>query len=109
MTSSRGAARAAILLGALAALAIPGGVAASRVTSFTLLRCLYVAVPVAVLLGILAVGAARRARLALERSLRPERRTGVRWARVVAWLGLYVGLTGAVALAVYGLLRFAQG
>ena len=34
-----------------------------------------------------------------------------RWfgaARIVAWAGLYAGLTGVLALAVYGVLRWAQ-
>jgi hypothetical protein len=99
-----------VLLGVLAVAAIPAGVAAARYTSgLRLLETLYVAVPVAVVLGILAVGASRRARFALARSVRAERGGAVRTARFVAWLGLYAGVTGALALAVYGLLRFAQG
>ncbi len=109
MRSSSGAARAAIVLGALAVLAIPAGVAvAQRSGQLRLLAALYVAVPVACFLGILAVGASRKARFALTRSLHPERRRIVRLGRLVAWLGLYAGITGALALAVYGILRFAQ-
>jgi hypothetical protein len=108
MRSSRGAARAAIFFGALAVLAIPGGVLASRETTFTLIRCLYVAVPVACLLGLIAVGASRRARFAAAQSIRPVRSGPVRTARLVAWVGLYIGITGALALGVYAVLRLAQ-
>jgi hypothetical protein len=109
MRSNRGAARAAIFFGALAVLAIPAAVVVSRQTTAGLLRSLYVAVPVAAALGLIALACSRRARFAADRSVRPDRPRIVRVARVVAWLGLYAGVTGALALAVYGLLRFAQG
>ena len=109
MRSSSGPARVALLLGALAILAIPAGVAAAQLLSgVSLLQGLYVSVPAAFVLGLLAVVASRRARFALTRSLRPERRRLVRAARVVAWAGLYAGVTGALALGVYGVLRWAQ-
>ena len=110
MTSNRAAGRAAILLGALAIAAIPVGVVAAQMSSrLRLLETLYVVVPVAFVLGVLAVGASRRARFELERRVRPGGRGLVRAARVVAWIGIYVAVTGALALGVYGLLRFAQG
>jgi hypothetical protein len=109
MRSNRGTARAAIFFGALAVLAIPVAVVVSRQTAAGLLESLYVGVPVAAGLGLIALALARRARFAAERSVRPERPRIVRVARVVAWLGVYAGVTGALALAVYGLLRFAQG
>jgi hypothetical protein len=109
MRSSSPAARAAILLGLLALAAIPAAVAASQYTSgLRLLESLYVAVPAAVVLGLLALGASRHARHVLARSLHPERRRLVRAARVFAWLGAYAGVTGALALGVYGILRWAQ-
>ena len=109
MRSSSGPARVALLLGALAVLAIPAGVAAAQFLSgVSLLRGLYVSAPVALVLGLLAVLASRRARFALSRSLHPERRRLVRTARIVAWAGLYAGVTGALALGVYGVLRWAQ-
>jgi uncharacterized membrane protein YfcA len=109
MTSSRPTARTAILCGALAVAAIPIGVVAAQASPrLRLLETLYVVVPVALVFGVLAVASARRARFALERSVRPEPRGAVRMARVLAWCGLYAGVTGALALAVYGLLRFAQ-
>jgi hypothetical protein len=108
MRSSKRAARAAIFFGALAVLAIPAGVVASRETTVTLVRALYAAVPVSCVLGLLAVAASRRARLAFAQSIRPEPRSRVRAARLIAWLGLYVGVTGALALGVYAVLRAAQ-
>jgi hypothetical protein len=108
MRSSRRAARAAIVFGALAVLAIPAGILASRETTVTLVRSLYASVPAACLLGLIAVGAARRARANAGLSIRPERRGPLRTARFLAWLGLYVGVTGALALGVYAVLRLAQ-
>jgi hypothetical protein len=109
MRSSRRPARAAILLGALAVLAIPAATAAAQfLNGVRLLHALYVGVPVACALGLLAVGASRRARFALAQSLHPEHRALVRTARIVAWAGLYCGITGALALGVYGILRWSQ-
>jgi hypothetical protein len=107
MRSNRGAARAAVVLGALAVLAIPAGVLAAQLSGrLRLLETLYVVVGVAAVLGLLAVWAARRARLSAARTLSAA--GGVGFARVVAWSGAYAGLTGALALAVYGILRWAQ-
>ncbi len=108
MRSSSGPARVAIVLGALALVAIPAGVVAAQTTRLRLLETLYVVVPAAVVLALFGLLAARRSRLALARSLRPERRGLVRAARVLAWAGTYAGVTGALALAVYGVLRWAQ-
>jgi hypothetical protein len=108
MRSSKTPARTAIVLGLLAFLTIPATIAAAQFTSLRLLESLYVAVPGAVVLALLALLAARRSRLALARSLRPERRRLVRTAAVVAWAGTYAGVSGALALAVYGVLHWAQ-
>ena len=109
MRSSRVAARAAVLLGAVAVAAIPAGVAAAQVSSsLRLLETLYVVVPTALVLGLLAVASARRARFAAARSVRPGAAGPVRAARILAWAGLYAGVTGALALGVYGILRWAQ-
>jgi hypothetical protein len=109
MSSSRRAARAAVVFGALAVIAIPAAVFGSRLLGgVTLLRALYVAVPAACLLGLIAVASARRARLAAARSVRPDDVGPGRLARWLAWAGLYVGITAALALAVYGALRWAQ-
>jgi hypothetical protein len=107
MRSSRGAARAAVVLGALAVLAIPVGVLAAQLSSqLRLLETLYAVVAAAMVLGLLALYAARRARLNAARTLSAA--GGVGFARVAAWAGAYAGITGALALAVYGILRWAQ-
>ena len=105
MSSSR-TARAAVVFGTLAIVAIPAGVVAAQFLSgVALLRALYVAVPVACALALVAVTCARRARFTAARSVRGG---SARTARLVAWAGLYAGVTGALALAVYGALRWAQ-
>jgi hypothetical protein len=97
---------AAKLLGALAVVAIPAAVAASRWTSgISLLQSLYVAVPASFVLALAAIAAARRARFARARSVVAK---GGRWGTILAWAGLYVAVTGGMALAVYGALRAAQ-
>ena len=107
MRSKRRAARAAVLFGALAVLAIPAGVVAAQLSAqLRLLETLYVAVAAAVVLGLSGLYAARRARLNAARTLSAA--GGVGFARVVAWAGAYAGVTGALALAVYGILRWAQ-
>lgn len=109
MSSSKRTGSAAVLFGALAVLAIPAAVFGARlVNGVTLLRALYVSVPAACLFGLIAVISARRARLAAARSVRPDAVGPGRFARWLAWTGLYVGITGALALAVYGALRWAQ-
>ena len=108
MSSSSRGAGVAVFFGALAWLAIPVAVILSRYTSWVrLLESLYVAVPVSCGCGLIAVVGLRRARFAAARSVRDESGPG-RIARFLAWGGLYVGITGALALAVYGLLRAAQ-
>ena len=109
MPRSDRAARAAAFLGALAVLAVPAAVFGARLShGLTLLRSLYAGVPAACVLGLAAVVAARRARFASARSVRPDATGPIRLARVLAWTGLYVGVTAALALGVYGALRWAQ-
>ena len=106
MSSSKASARAAIFLGALAVLAIPAGIAASRFhAKLTLLESLWFSVPLAALLALAGIAAARRARFAAARSVQPRR---LRLARFLPWLGLYAAAVGGLALAVYGLLRLAE-
>jgi undecaprenyl pyrophosphate phosphatase UppP len=108
MRSSKTAARAAIVLGVLAVATIPVGVLAAQLSSkLRLLETLYVVVPAAFVLGLLALLAARRARLKAARSVTAGAGP-LRTARIVAWAGAYAGVTGALALAVYGVLRWAQ-
>jgi hypothetical protein len=98
-----------VLLGALAVLAIPASVLlAQSLASVTLLRALYVGVPVSVALGIVSFLASRRARFVAARSVDPRSAGPIRTARLFAWAGLYAGVTGALALGVYGALVWAQ-
>ena len=96
-----------MLAGLLGVAAIPGAVAASRyLPDVRLLEALYGAVPAAFLLGLVAVAAGRRARRRQLLSLGPvagER--AARAGRLLALLGLYLGCTGALALAFYAVLR----
>src|SRR5436190_20737288 len=99
------ASKLGVVLGILAALAIPGSVAAAQFLSgVTLLHALYVGAPVSVALGLLALLCARRARLAATRSVRPVRSGRLRAVRITAWTGFYVGLVAALALGFYGVL-----
>jgi hypothetical protein len=103
--SSSNAARAGVLLGALAVAAIPAGVAAAWYSaSLALVRALEIAVPAAFVLGLAAAAVVRRARYRLERSVARHGERTVTVARLLAWSGLYVGATGAIALGFYGLL-----
>jgi hypothetical protein len=103
---ARTAARVAVVLGALAVLAVPVAVvAAQQVGHLTLLHALYYAVPVAIVLGLLAVVVARRGRIAASHSVFAARSGPHRAARVLAWLGVYAGVTAGLAIAVYWVLR----
>jgi hypothetical protein len=105
-TSSNGAAYASILLGALAVLAVPAGVVASRVLEDV--RLLVIAVPVAFVLSLLALSAARRARFRVDRSVFRRRARTAKLGRFLAWTGLYVAVIGALALAFYGVLHWVE-
>ena len=108
MSSSNGPARAAGFFGALAALANPAGVLAAQLLhGVALIRALYVSVPVAVVLALIAVLASRRARFARARSVYADTKGRGRPSRFLAWLGLYAAVTGALALGIYGALRWA--
>ena len=87
-------------------LVIPAAVAAAAFTTrVQLLPAVYVAVPVAFVTGLLAVAVYRRARAELERSVRRVSERPVRIARFLALAGLYLAVTGALALGFYGLLH----
>lgn len=108
MSSSSGAIRTAGLFGLLALLAIPAAMAVAQVRAeIGLLEALYAGVPVALVLACVALVASRRARLDRSRSVAPATR-GFRPARILAWAGLYAGVTGGIALIVYSVLRWAQ-
>jgi hypothetical protein len=94
------------VLGALAVLAIPAaGVAAAFTSRVTLLQAVYVAVPAAGILALGAYSSYRRARARLERSVRRAGTGIVRAARFFAFAGLYLAVTGGLALAFYGVLH----
>jgi hypothetical protein len=108
MSSSRRARgdRAAAIFGVLAVLTIPVDVAAAQyLNGIELLRSLYFAVPVAAVLALTALTAARRGRLARARSVYAA---NGRWGARLAWAGVYCAVTGAIALAIYGGLRAAE-
>jgi hypothetical protein len=109
MRSSSRSAGVAALLGAVAILVLPVAVVAAQVSAqLDLLHTLYVAVPVDVVLALTAVTMVRRTRLDQARQVQPRGIKLARLARVLAYLGLYVAVTGALALGVYGILRWAQ-
>jgi cytochrome b561 len=105
--SSRTLGRAAVFCGVLAIIAVPAAIAAAQqLSQVSLLQALYVATPISIGLGLLALLLVRRARLAAARSVKGER--APRLGRVAAWAGLYVGVASAIALGVYGVLTSAQ-
>ena len=60
------------------------------------------------LLAVLAIPAAVVAAQVLNGVVLLRALYAVRTARILAWAGLYAGVTGALALGVYGVLRLAQ-
>ncbi len=109
MRSSSPSAGAAAVLGVVALVTLPVAVVAAQVSSrLGLLQALYVAVPVDVVLALAALGAERRARFGRARRVQPGGAVVGRTARVLAYVGAYAAVTGALALGVYGILRWAQ-
>ncbi len=87
-------------------LAIPAAGAAAAFTSrVTLLRAVYIAVPAAGVLALISFAAYRRARARLERNVRRAGGGIVRTARFLSYAGLYLAVTGGLAIAFYGLLH----
>jgi hypothetical protein len=109
MSSSSRPAGVALFFGLLAILAIPAAGALSAYTSrWTLLQCVYVAVPAAFVLGLCSVSSYRRARARLERSVRRQGERLVRLGRATGYTGLYLAVTGGLALGFYGLLHLTS-
>jgi hypothetical protein len=99
-------ARASVFVGLLAILAVPAGaVVATYWERVDLLQAELVAVPAGLVLGIVALSLSRRARYRVERSVRRVGLGTARLSRLVAWTGLYLAVTGGLALAFYGVLR----
>jgi hypothetical protein len=106
MSSSRAAARAAVVFGALSVLAIPAGAAAAQfLNGLGLLESLYFSVPVAAALALPALVASRRARLAAGRTVFQQRTGPIRTGRLLAWAGAYIAVTCGLAVGVYWILR----
>jgi hypothetical protein len=106
MPASRLVARSAATVGALAVVAVPAGILASRwIAGVSLLQSLYYTVPFALVASLGALFGSRRARVRAQRTVFQERTGPVRAARRLAWLGLYVGVTGGLAVGVYWVLR----
>ena len=96
-----------MVFGVLGIVAVPAAVvAAQMLTQVTLLQGLYIGTPVSVGCGLLALLAdpARETRGVAKR----RRRRSATPGQGEAWAGLYVGVTAAVALGVYGVLVGSQ-
>lgn len=102
-----GSARGAVVVGPLSVLIVPAAVAATRwSTRFELLHAAF-AIPVAIVVGLFAIGLSRRAAARVQRTL--GRAGGVRAARigrVLGVAGILVAVTAAGAVAVYELLAY---
>jgi hypothetical protein len=96
-----------LLLGLLAAAALPAAVAYAYSSATLQLIWAGVAVPVALVLGLGAMSAARRAERRAQMTLLPSSGSAVaRVGRLLGLLGLLLAGTGAIALAVYGFLTW---
>ena len=106
-TGGNGRAVGALVLGALATATMPLAILATRYSgSYELLHA-GVAIPVAVALGAFAIGLAHGAlRLDDMRLGRAGGRRLARLGRALGVLGISLGATCAVALAVYGILTY---
>jgi NhaP-type Na+/H+ or K+/H+ antiporter len=95
-----------VLVGLLSLATLPAAVVVARESDeLTLVEAGVVAVPVAALLGLVALWLARRARRRADRTLdRVGGRRTARAGRLLGALGLYLAATAAIALGVYALL-----
>jgi hypothetical protein len=97
-------AAAALLLGLIAVLVVPGGIALPRYTTVTLLQTVY-GFPVPILIGLVAVLQARRGRESFERAVfRSRGRHAAAWGRRLGLLGVCLGITAGLALGFYWIL-----
>ena len=98
-----------MLLGLLSCTTLPAAVAVTRYTRFTLLEAGW-AIPLAFVLGVLALQAGRAARRRTERTIgRVGGARATRIGRILGSLGVYVAVTAALALGVYELLNYLSG
>ena len=73
--------------------------------SVDVLPALEIAVPTALVLGLIGLSASRRARYKLDRSVFRVGERTARFGRFLVWAGIYCALVGGLALGFYGLLR----
>lgn len=96
-----------VFLGLLAAAAVPAAVAYAYTSERIQLIWAGVAVPIAFVLGVAALAAARAGRRRAElRLLRRSGSAAARLGRLLGLLGVLLAGTGATALAVYGILTW---
>ena len=104
-----GSARVAVVVGLLSVVIVPAAVIATRWSvRYDLLQAAF-AIPVAIVVGLFAVGLSRRAAERVHRTL--GRAGGARTARIGGRLGIagiLVGVTAAGAVAVYELLAYVS-
>ena len=94
-----------VLVGLLSLAALPAAVIVARESDDLTLVEAGVVVPVAALLGLLALWLARRARRRADRTIdRVGGRRTARLGKLLGGLGLYLAATAAIALGVYALL-----
>jgi hypothetical protein len=91
-----------VIVGLLAVAAIPVGVLITNFRNDLRLIHAGYAVPVAAVLGFVAIRLAGRARRRLDRTVgRARGAVPARLGRILGWLGLYLALIGTIALAFY--------
>ena len=91
-----------MIVGLLAVAAIPVGILVTNYRNDLRLIHSGYSVPVAAVLGFVAIRLARRARRRLERTVgRAGGAVPARLGRILGWVGLYFALIGAIALAFY--------
>jgi hypothetical protein len=96
-----GSARASVVVGLLAAAALPAAIAAAELTDrFRLIEAAW-AIPAALVLGLLALALARRGRRNAARSVRLAGARTARVGRLLGALGVALALAGAIAVAFY--------
>lgn len=100
-----GSARASVVAGLLSVALLPAAVAATRWSREYELLHAAVAIPVALLLGALAVALSRRARSRLGPTLgRPRGARTARLGRLLGILGFLLALTAVGSVGIYALL-----
>ncbi|MBA3246405.1 MAG: hypothetical protein H0T61_14705 [Actinobacteria bacterium] len=104
-SSRSGSAWLAVVVGLLSLAALPAAIVATRFSEAYELIDSAAAIPAAILLGILAILLARRARARGQRTLAGVRGSSTaRFGRFLGVAGLLLGITGAMAIGVFAIL-----